>query len=384
MTRWFFFAKSGFVKVHPPSTIYRSDDFYAMSPTVCRANNGDLLVAFRRQPNRKKQGRWNMHLDIESRVTLVRSRDAGQTWSEPFHVQDTPGIGQQAAQLNKLSDGRILLASFQWGLVDDAPLHVFTRHYHRQQPNNPWPGAFKMFGGIVCHSDDNGQTFTAWRKVSVSNDYLEGVCSIEGKVAELPSGRLLMPVYATKTGTNYCALCVASDDRGETFRYFSPIAVNWHAKGQGFDEHSFLRLANGDIVSFHRATWDIHDAVWFSRSTDEGKTWKLERLNGVVGHPTKAIHLADGRILMVYGYRHFPQAGVRFRLFDAECRHIIDAQEHILRDDAVAADHPPDQAINGDFGYPDAIELAPGKLLVVYYYRDPVSDCRIVGSIVEL
>ena len=378
-------------RIGPSSIVYRADDYYAIAPTVCRAANGALLVGFRRQPNRAKQGRWNMHIDTESHVAIVRSHDGGRTWSVPRTVEPTPGVGQQSAQLTTLSDGRILLCSFQWGIVDAADEaaaggpHVFTRGYHRKQPNNPWKGIFKMMGGIVCHSDDHGETFSPWRAVGTPpGKYLEGLCAIEGKVAELPGGRLLLPAYGTVTGASYCALCLTSDDRGRSFSLLAPVAQNPHPKGQGFDEHSFLRLASGDIVSFHRATWDIQDAVWLSRSRDDGKSWQLERLNGVIGHPTKAVRLADGRILMVYGYRHFPRAGVRARLLDADCRDIAAAPEIILRDDAVPADHPPDQGINTDFGYPDAVELQPGVALVVYYFPDSVAGCRIEANRLEL
>jgi hypothetical protein len=371
--------------------VCRSDDFYAIAPTVCRARNGDLLAGFRRMPNRQKEGRWNMHIDTESRVALARSRDGGATWSGPATVEPTPGIGQQSAQLTALSDGRILLASFQWGVVEAAEEkdaggpHVFTRAYHRRQPNNPWKGIFKMMGGLVCHSDDDGRTFSPWRPVGVPKEaYLEGLCAIEGKVAELPGGRLLMPVYATVTGASYCALGLASDDRGLSWAFHGPVAQNPHPKGQGFDEHSFTRLRSGEIVSWHRATWDLHDAVWMSRSRDEGKTWALARLNGVVGHPTKGIVLSDGRVLMVYGYRHFPRAGVRLRLLDPECREVAGAEEFVLRDDAVPADHPPDKGMNTDFGYPDAVEVEPGLVFVVYYFPDPVAGGRVEGSLVRV
>jgi hypothetical protein len=371
--------------------VYRSDDFYAIAPTVCRARDGGLIVGFRRMPNRQKEGRWNMHIDTESHVVLATSGDGGGTWSEPRRVEATLGVGQQSAQLTTLSDGRILLGSFRWGIVDaereedmGGP-HVFTRAYHRRQPNNPWKGVFKMMGGMVCHSDDHGRTFTPWRTVGVPKEkYLEGLCAIEGKVAELPSGRLLLPVYATTTGPSYCALCLASEDRGETWSFLSAVAQNPHPKGPSFDEHSLTRLGNGDVVSFHRSTWDIHDAIWLSRSCDEGKTWKLERLNGVIGHPTKGVVLSDGRVLMVYGYRHFPRAGVRLRLLDPECRDIASAPEFIVRDDAVPADRPPDKGMNTDFGYPDAIEIEPGLVLVVYYFPDPVAGGHIAASLVRI
>lgn len=89
------------------------------SPTVCRAHNGDIHLGFRRMPNRlKDEGRWNMHIDTESHVALMTSQDCGNTWSAPRTVEATPGVGQQAAQLTTLSDGRILLGSFRRAAMD--------------------------------------------------------------------------------------------------------------------------------------------------------------------------------------------------------------------------------------------------------------------------
>jgi hypothetical protein len=197
------------------------------------------------------------------------------------------------------------------------------------------------------------------------------------------TGRILS-YPSLKSGFGYCALCLASDDGGETFSFLAPVAQNPDPKGQGFDEHSFCVLANGDLVSFHRATGDPQDCVWLSRSVDQGKSWHLERLNGVIGHPTKGVRLSDGRVLMVYGYRHLPGAGVRMRILDPDCRRIAQTPEVIVRDDALPAGHSVDEGISFDFGYPDAVELEPGRVSVVYYFPDPVSDCRIEGSILSV
>ena len=67
---------------------------------------------------------------------------------------------------------------------------------------------------------------------------------------------------------------------------------------------------------------------------------------GVIGHPYHAAALPDGRVFLVYGYRH-PPFGIRARLLDPECRR-FDTPELVLRDDGGG----------GDLGYPWACVTA--------------------------
>ncbi|HEX7893507.1 MAG TPA: sialidase family protein, partial [Terriglobales bacterium] len=62
--------------------IYQDDKFYSAFPSIVQRNDDELLVAFRRAPNRKLLGeKSNSHTDPNSQLVLVRSRDNGQTWS---------------------------------------------------------------------------------------------------------------------------------------------------------------------------------------------------------------------------------------------------------------------------------------------------------------
>ena len=73
-----------------------------------------------------------------------------------------------------------------------------------------------------------------------------------------------------------------------------------------------------------------------------------------------ALQLKSGKVLLSYGYRKAPY-GIRIRVCNSELTDIAESEEIILRDDSP----------NGDLGYPHAIELDNGEILVVYYISDP-------------
>ena len=68
--------------------VYQNEKFYSAFPSIVRRPDGELIVAFRRAPNRIALGeKRNYHADPNSYLVLVRSRDNGKTWSkEPEHL----------------------------------------------------------------------------------------------------------------------------------------------------------------------------------------------------------------------------------------------------------------------------------------------------------
>ena len=57
--------------------IYKDTAFYSTFPSVVRRPDGELLVAFRRAPNRMIFGeKGNNHVDDNSYLEMVRSKDA--------------------------------------------------------------------------------------------------------------------------------------------------------------------------------------------------------------------------------------------------------------------------------------------------------------------
>ena len=62
--------------------IYQDTAFYASFPSVIKRPNGEILVAFRRAPDRKIFGeKGTNHVDPNSYLVMVRSRNNGETWT---------------------------------------------------------------------------------------------------------------------------------------------------------------------------------------------------------------------------------------------------------------------------------------------------------------
>jgi hypothetical protein len=98
--------------------IYQNEKFYSAFPSIVRRPDGELLVAFRRAPNRRLVGEKGFtHTDSNSQLVLVRSRDNGKIWSsEPELLYAHPFGGSQDPCMVQLRDGTILCASYGWML----------------------------------------------------------------------------------------------------------------------------------------------------------------------------------------------------------------------------------------------------------------------------
>jgi hypothetical protein len=109
-----------------------------------------------------------------------------------------------------------------------------------------------------------------------------------------------------------------------------------------------------------------------ARSTD-GRDWSPAQLHQLIGHPFHPLPLADGRLLLSYGYRAEP-FGIRLRLLDRPGDNPDDYPEIIVRDDGLCA----------DLGYPWAVQLADGRVLLCYYLTDAEGIRHIAGTWLEL
>jgi len=160
---------------------------------------------------------------------------------------------------------------------------------------------------------------------------------------------------------------IVSDDKGETWQHASHMASDEHVV---FNETSLIETAGNDLIAFVRtASFDDHGVI--IRSTDRGQTWDPWQDLGVIGHPYHAVTLPDGRVFLVYGYRHEPY-GIRARTMDPECRELL-GEETVLRDDGGS----------GDLGYPWACVTADGRILTVYYINHDDGTRYIAGTLIE-
>src|SRR5688572_7282750 len=72
--------------------VYEDPLFYVAFPSVVRRPDGELLLAFRRAPERRKFGDGGVsHTDANSYLVSVRSKDGGKTWDkEPRLISAHP------------------------------------------------------------------------------------------------------------------------------------------------------------------------------------------------------------------------------------------------------------------------------------------------------
>jgi len=347
--------------------IYQDPMFYSAFPSLVVRPDGEILCAFRRAPDRRAlwEGKTS-HTDPNSYLVLVRSKDGGKTWTkEPELIYAHPLGGSQDPCMVQLADGSIVCTSYAWALLPQATVEKM-QHTVSHPP-------FAFLGGYIMRSDDGGKT---WKgpfipppvKGDKCLDALGKPCPAfnRGAMIQRSDGTLYWAV-ASRTGPTSVHL-MTSSDRGETWQYVAPIAKDEKIT---LNESSLIETANGDLVCFIR-TADFDDHLVVSRSKDGGKTWQWED-GKIIGHPYHAVRLKDGRIFLVYGYRHEP-FGVRARLLNPDCTNIAEAPELIIRDDGG----------NGDLGYPWAAILPDGRIMVAYYFNQSDGTRFIAGSLIEI
>ncbi len=353
--------------------IYEDADFHSGFPSVVKKRNGEVLVAFRRAPDRKIFGeKVTGHTDPNSYLVMVRSRD-GETWTkEPELIYAHPYGGSQDPNLLQLRDGTLLCASYGWAFVRPDGL-----------PNLKKPvfvvgeaGGAIFLGGYLVRSTDGGKKWQApiypphIAPEVHYNAYGKPVPAYNrGALYEGKSGRIFWAVAASDTPKKTSVHLITSDDKGLTWNYSSPVAVD---EKVAFNETSVYETPKGDIVAFLR-TANFDDQASIARSTDGGKTFTKWESMGFQGHPLNALRLPDNRVLLTYGYRHKP-FGIRARILNAECTDFATAPEIILREDGG----------NGDIGYTWPVQLDKKRVMVVYYFNKANGTRHIAGTILEI
>ena len=352
--------------------VYQNEKFYSSFPSIVRRTDGELIVAFRRAPNRRLLGEQGYsHTDANSYLVTVRSRDNGKSWSrEPELIYAHPFGGSQDPCLLQLRDGTILCASYGWSRV--------TPDHATQLTASMRHGEYVFMGGWVLNSKDAGRS---WRgpflppPIASNPDrdvFNQPVHSFNrGAMCQGRDGKIYWVVAATaankprRTETHL----LVSSDKGETWKYSCPVATDPKIT---FNETSVYETPKGDLVAFLR-TAGFNDHTVIARSMDGGKSFQPWQDAGWQGHPHYALRLPDKRVLLVYGYRHKP-FGIRARVLDAECKNFATAEEIVLRDDGG----------NGDLGYPWATMLSKDRALVVYYFNQADGLRYIAGTLLEI
>lgn len=360
-------AEAGLRKVED-ITIYADARFHCAFPSLVRRPDGELLVAFRRAPDRRLLGEKGvLHVDPNSYLVLVRSRDDGRTWSkEPQLIYSHPFGGSQDPCMVQLADQSIVCTSYAWAPVTAdalAKLPPATMPHYTKR--------FVFMGGYLVRSVDGGNTWSApiFPPPAAGETRVDLVgrplpAYNRGAMCEGRDGRLYW-VVAVRGATQL----MVSADKGLTWQDAGLVARDTKAT---FGETSLYETPKGDLVAFMR-TGGLDNRLAIARSSDRGRTFQPWQDAGFQGLPFYALRLPDQRVLLVYGYRTKP-FGIRARVLDAECTNAATATEIVLRDDGGTA----------DLGYPWAGMIGKNRVLVVYYINKADGPRTIDGTVLQL
>lgn len=348
--------------------IVYKDEQYNTFPNVIRNREGLYVAAFRQAPNRLDTYGMD-HIDPSSKGVFVTSSD-GIVWSDKAAVlYDDFFYGVQDPCLNLLQDGSLFATLFMLKVADQADAEILGGYTHKAF--GQW--AAKPVGSYTLRSSDGGKTWDKPLAVDLGDVYIRGNC------VQMDDGALLVPLYGSEDGVSRVVVG-KTDDLGATWSVHAVIAPE---AGYGLFEPNLHRTPSGKLVLFvrcHKVKPESADGVTAyplvtCESIDGGLTWSHPVRHPYYSpSPFHVLPLADGRVLMSYGYRFRP-FGIRAVLLNPECDNLDTAEEVVLREDGHGS----------DIGYSSAVQLEDGRVLVMYYYSVPGERHRyIAGTVCEI
>jgi len=351
--------------------IYK-DEQYNSFPTVVPLKDGTYRLGFRQAPDRRVAYEGAItHVDASSKAVSIGSADGVHWDTKPAVIWDDFFHGVQDPCLNVLQDGTLFVTYFTWKVYekDEAPSDMKPGTWHRVMDD--WIG--QMAGTYSIRSTDGGITWDKPVLVSL------GDVVIRGNSVEMEDGSILSPLYEQE-GTTFNVVVGRTLDRGQTWER---LAVIPGYEGQyHYHEPNLYKTESGKLVLFIRSLKlnrqpgeeQTASPLFTTESTDGGRTWSEVRMWPIYSpSPFNVLRLADGRVLLNYGYRYKP-FGIRALVLDAECTNIGTAEESVLREDGLGS----------DIGYSSAVQLADGRVLITYYYYHEDGTRYIAGTLCEV
>ncbi|WP_214628018.1 sialidase family protein [Paenibacillus agaridevorans] len=341
-------------------TIYRNDGEFSSWPFnagMWKINENNILVGFMNipcdysNPANRKHGR----VEVYSKIKSVRTRDGGHTWSEASEIADNVKTTHD--------------------LLFERPF-AYTEGFDFNDPN--------VLLECWCSPNSGEPNSTAWVKMSRDGGETWGKpaalpkCDIpryQGRPSYIvrPDGVVLLFLTAQpKNNPHDRPVVFASFDNGVSW---SLISLMPNSNEYRMICPSPVLMKDGTILVAVRCKPDMI-AAWdeLYASDDGGLTWRfVSRINDH-GDTVHLTLMEDGRLFAVYGYRR-PGYGVRARI--SEDNGATWGPELILRDDGGSL----------DLGYPRAVEVRPGELLISYYFNDksdPIGVRYIGGTILRV
>jgi len=321
------------------------DDY---KPSLARLPGGELLItAFHQYQRAEKK--------VLEQTLLFRSRDGGQTWSQPEKLSL---LGREP-YLSVLQDGTIFI----------------TGHLLASDERNRWGYTC----GFLHRSTDRGQT---WDSIRIESEGIKAGASNHSSrnILELADGTLLLGVDYDGGGGPY--LMWRSSDRGKTwdrtgkcqpkdfksqYGFFGGETWLWQSRSKKI--WALVRVDSTELPIKDRPIRSQNDQsdhfILFS-SVDHGSTFQRDQDFGDYGEMYMSLlRLKDKRLLLTLTVRDLkPPLGVRALLgVETEAGFAFD----FTRDRLMLDTQTGSRAQGGGFG--PTVQLEDGTLVTSYSYR---------------
>jgi predicted neuraminidase len=333
------------------------------SSSIVELPDGDLFAVYYRGSGERRAD--------DVRLEGARLARGSAAWSAPFPVADTPGF-PDCNPIAFVDVGRRLWAIWP-AIVDNNWESAILRY--RLAPTSGWTAGAPPWndGGIILlRPDALQQKLEPFAKAALESSLLPSTDRAEvvrfmgrlsdklynrlgwmprAHVLQLPSGRLLLPLYSD---TYNVGLVAVSDDGGASWRSGDPIV------SLGGVQPSLVRRRDGTIVAFMRDNGPPPQRVIVAESNDEGLTWTMGRDSDIPnpGTSVEVIAMRDGRWLMVNNDTENGRARLSAWLSEDEGK-----------------TWPHRRAIEdtpgGSYSYPSVIQTADGLVHVSYSHVGP-------------
>jgi len=312
-------------------------------PTVARLANGDLLAVF--------SGDRDDHVCPFGKVQIVRSKDGGETWSGPKTIVDGPLDGRDAGII-VMPDGEVIVTYFTsvayCTSARCAKHPEYAPYVARATPEQQE----LSLGYFRVTSKDNGETWSVPEKMTAYDSPHGPSVMGDGSLVHLGRGWY----------NGRCVIrCERSTDRGASWEILNgdiPAANGDHLVKDMFHEPHVLELKSGELLGMVR----YHGEDNCMRSTfskDGGKTWTAMEKTPMFGLPPHLLQMPDGRVVCVYGRRHFRPKPGEFAMVSNDGGKTWDEKNEIC----LSLSHI------GDLGYPASVLLPDGDIVTVFYQQ---------------
>lgn len=334
-------------------------------PSVTRMDDGTLVAA--------ASGLRNDHVCPFGKSVIFKSFDAGNAWTSPRVVNDSP-LDDRDTGIISLGGRGLLLTWF----TSDNRKYLEANKQHTEF----WKR------GLAWLTDDNVPAYVgAWLRRS-----LDGGDSWEAPIRvplttphgpiRLSNGELLFFGKefgdAQREGPRHIR-AMTSADGGQTWSDLGAVPICEGTNPANYHEPHVVELPSGKLVGHIRfQSHNGHDvtklglvdfSIMQTESTDGGRTWSAAQPLGFPGSPPHLLRHSSGVLACLYGYRLAPfgQRVAISRDEGATWQH-----DFVLRDDG------PD----GDLGYPCSVELDGGEIFTVYYQKPSATTdkCALLWS----